>query len=71
MMGGVCHDCGMTFHPACFDLHHEDPATKSYTWGKLRLLKWKTIKAELEKCTLLCSNCHRLRHVQPSLWGQA
>ena len=68
MMGDCCFDCGGTFHPACYDLHHLDPSQKKYSWSKLRLLKWETIERELPKCRLLCGNCHRLRHVDPSLW---
>jgi hypothetical protein len=36
---------------------------KEFTFGKKRwALKWETLKAELEKCELLCLNCHDERH---------
>ena len=63
--GGVCTDCLQIFHPACFDFHHENPEEKDFTFSSVKSLKWSCkIEAELDKCSLLCSNCHRLRHVK-------
>lgn len=53
-------------HPACLDFHHKDSATKDFSlgiiggwgYGKERLLR------EIEKCVVLCSNCHRKVHYE-------
>lgn len=58
-----CTICGED-HPACLDFHHRDPNEKemeistalSYGWSKERIL------VEIEKCDILCSNCHRKLH---------
>ena len=63
--GSVCLDCGTSYPNSpyvIFDFHHTNPAEKDVDWGKLRLRSWKKIKYELDKCVLLCSNCHRIRH---------
>lgn len=61
-LGGVCKECGEEFHPAIFEFHHRDPTTKDRDPSKLLSLKWETVKEELDKCDLLCANCHRLVH---------
>ena len=62
-MGGCCADCKQTFPPAVYDFHHLDPDEKEYNPSKLFSQKDQDrIDAELAKCVLLCSNCHRLRH---------
>jgi len=58
-----CILCGEN-HPACLEFHHRDPTTKdvnlseAYTrgWG------WERIMKEVEKCDVLCANCHRKEH---------
>ncbi len=61
-MGGRCIDCDGIFHYSVYEFHHIDPAQKFYDWNRLRLRSPETIKAELAKCVMLCSNCHRTRH---------
>lgn len=63
-LGGKCQDCGGKFHPIVYDFHHLDPDTKEFGWGKLRIKQWDAITNELDKCILLCSNCHRIRHTE-------
>ena len=60
-LGGQCQDCGNVFHPNVYDFHHL--RDKDVAWNKLRLRSWKRIQEELDKCALLCANCHRMRHV--------
>lgn len=63
-MGGKCADCGGTFHYSQYEFHHLDPSTKEYNWSKMRLRTLSSMRAELDKCVMLCANCHRFRH-----WG--
>lgn len=51
--------------PCCLDFHHKDRTTKTFTvsqglcgktYGREKLYK------EIEKCIILCSNCHRKIH---------
>lgn len=58
-----CIACGET-DIACLDFHHIDKNEKEVTiptaiknkWGEERILK------EINKCVVLCSNCHRKLH---------
>jgi len=58
--GGKCQLCGYEKYQGVLDLHHLDPATKSFGIGaKGYTRSWEVIKAELDKCILVCANCHR------------
>jgi len=61
-LGGKCEMCGEThFYKLCF--HHKDPKTKEHKLSKLIKDKsWTEIKKELDKCILLCNNCHTELH---------
>lgn len=61
-LGGSCADCGGVYHPAAFDFHHLDPSIKELHPGQALSGKWERARAELDKCVLLCANCHRTRH---------
>jgi hypothetical protein len=60
-----CSRCGES-DPACLDLHHRDPRTKDRTLARAVQLKWSPAKlrAEIEKCDVLCANCHRKLHAR-------
>ncbi len=52
-------------HPACLDFHHRDPEGKEFSVSdflRRRQPRFADLLAELEKCILLCSNCHRREH---------
>jgi hypothetical protein len=60
-----CKTCGET-HPACLDFHHVGDkeagiANMIHTRNITDDLKIKII-AEIKKCEVLCSNCHRKVH---------
>jgi hypothetical protein len=63
-IGGRCQICGLvTEDYACYDFHHIDQTTKLYNIGVLINKDWDTVvKPELDKCGLLCANCHREIH---------
>ena len=49
-------------HPACLEFHHRDPAAKSFDLSRNRNCSWDKLYAEVEKCIVQCSNCHRKHH---------
>jgi len=63
-MGGCCAKCGYNKCPDVLEFHHLDESTKDFDWGKLRLRSKETILTELDKCTMLCANCHRETHYE-------
>lgn len=61
--GGKCADCGQSFPDCVYDFHHLDPSTKDKDFGKMVTYSWARIEKEIiDKCVMLCSNCHRIRH---------
>lgn len=64
-LGGSCMKCKNVYHPAVFEFHHRDPSEKAdRDPSKMLSLSWVKIEAELNKCDLLCANCHRLAHYE-------
>lgn len=63
-LGGKCNDCGIQSDiPAIYDFHHKDPKEKDFAISQSGSTRsWKLVERELDKCVLLCSNCHRIRH---------
>jgi hypothetical protein len=68
LKGSECIHCGLKHdgkNHAVFDFHHLDPEYKEQNISKMLINKaWKGTLLELEKCVLLCANCHRLEHHQ-------
>jgi predicted DNA-binding protein YlxM (UPF0122 family) len=60
--GGCCKICGYSKCNRALEFHHEDTAVKDFTISKYSTLSWDKIKLELDKCILVCSNCHRELH---------
>jgi len=60
--GGVCVVCGYNRCVRAFDFHHLDPKEKDFTISKNCNKAWDKVKAELDKCVLVCANCHREIH---------
>ncbi|HYU64705.1 MAG TPA: hypothetical protein VEK36_00340 [Candidatus Paceibacterota bacterium] len=58
--GGKCQICNYNRYQGALDLHHIDPITKEFgiaDRGHSR--SWERVKKELDKCVLVCANCHR------------
>lgn len=60
--GGKCVLCGYNRCIKSFDFHHLDPKEKDFTIGSNSSISWDKLKIELDKCVLLCANCHREVH---------
>lgn len=60
--GGKCNHCGYDKCPAALEFHHIDPTTKDFTLSHKHLRSFESVKPELDKCLLLCSNCHKELH---------
>lgn len=61
-LGGKCANCGIEDDPCIYDFHHIDPTAKEIAFGARGGKSFESLKCELDKCVLLCSNCHRKRH---------
>lgn len=58
-----CSKCSES-HVACLQFHHEDPSEKEFNIGAAitnGLSKDRILK-EIEKCVVLCANCHAKEH---------
>lgn len=62
--GGKCEICGYDKNLAVLEFHHRDPNNKEYQvdMRKFSNTNLDKLEEELEKCDLLCSNCHREQH---------
>ncbi len=64
--GCACEDCGIIYdgtNECIFDFHPLDPKEKEFGLSFIiRHTPTKDVSKELDKCILLCSNCHRLKH---------
>lgn len=60
LLGGKCARCGWAGPAAGFEFHHT--GVKDFTIGQAANKSWSVVKAEVLRCTLLCSCCHRILH---------
>lgn len=60
--GGECMHCGYKKSIVAMDFHHIDPSQKDKNWYLLRVKSLERLKNELDKCDLLCKNCHFTVH---------
>lgn len=60
--GGRCIECGYNETMGALSFHHRDPKTKKFSMAGNHNRSWKSVKSELDKCDLLCLNCHSKKH---------
>ena len=61
--GGKCVLCGYNKYLGALDFHHLDPTQKGFEISTRGLTRsWEKIRKELDKCVLVCANCHRELH---------
>lgn len=58
---GKCSICGYDRCTAALEFHHVDPNEKQYSIAHSKKA-FESLKPELDKCILVCSNCHREIH---------
>ncbi len=61
-LGGKCMVCGWKGNQAALQFHHNNPKKKDFVIGNVANKNWELIKSELNKCVLLCANCHAIEH---------
>lgn len=62
LLGGKCRKCGYKKCLAAFDFHHVSGNKEDNLNRMLRDVSKKKVLKEVNKCLLLCSNCHRELH---------
>jgi DNA-binding CsgD family transcriptional regulator len=59
--GGSCIKCGYNKCISALEFHHIDPNGKDFSIGG-KSWSFERLKKEVDKCILVCSNCHREIH---------
>lgn len=56
-----CITCGES-DPVCLEFHHLSTKGKDFTIAHAKQRSWSKVLAEIQKCVVLCSNCHKKVH---------
>jgi len=65
--GGKCEKCGYDRCLEALEFHHLDDRKKQFGISAKGITRsWTRVKQELDKCIMLCANCHRELHAQRS-----
>jgi arsenate reductase-like glutaredoxin family protein len=68
--GGKCERCGYDKCITALEFHHLDPDEKEFGVGNFEVLSFGKCKKEVDKCILVCANCHREIHYEEYLKKQ-
>ena len=60
--GNKCTRCGYDKCVDALEFHHLDPAQKEFHLGEARGRSIDKLRQELDKCILVCRNCHTEIH---------
>ena len=63
-LGGKCKICGYDRSVAAMHFHHQDEKQKTFEISARLRWSWNTVRKELDKCILICANCHAELHDQ-------
>lgn len=61
-MGEKCQICGYDRCITALELHHINPSEKDFSFNQKDNMSWERLQPELQKCILVCANCHREIH---------
>lgn len=59
--GKPCMDCGGTFPLCAMEFDHRPGEVKRFNISNSANRAVRTVLKEIEKCDLVCANCHRIR----------
>lgn len=61
--GNICQLCGYNRCSEAMEFHHLNSSGKDFGISERGYTRgWKRVKEELDKCVMLCANCHREVH---------
>lgn len=62
-LGGACQKCGYNKCIRALNFHHRDPEKKEFGLSCSGIThSWDKYWEEVQKCDLLCANCHAEEH---------
>lgn len=56
-----CMDCGYNLHPEALEFDHRPGTEKLFGLANAHKFSAEKVEAEITKCDIVCSNCHRIR----------
>jgi hypothetical protein len=59
-----CADCGVQYPYYVMDFDHREGEEKIFELNRVVYVTMRAVKREIEKCDVVCSNCHRERTYQ-------
>jgi hypothetical protein len=64
-----CKDCSED-NPVVLEFDHTNPSIKSYNVSQMvhDNMTWNSIKKEIDKCEVVCANCHKIRTAHQFGW---
>lgn len=57
----ACADCGVQYPFYVMDFDHREGETKEYELNRIDRITMRALLREIEKCDVVCANCHRVR----------
>ena len=69
MFDNKCQSCGLEeYEVGFFEFHHTNPKEKDREIGSmLNSASFEKVLEEVEKCVMLCPNCHKREHMKESM----
>jgi hypothetical protein len=62
--GKSCEQCGYNTDSRILVFHHKNRENKKFELNTYGVRSLETIKKEIDKCILLCPNCHHILHLK-------
>lgn len=62
--GGKCEICGYDKCISALEFHHPNPDEKEFQISNCNIKSFERLKKEVDKCILVCSNCHKELHYE-------